>query len=439
MAGWLEVLASGAPILYGEGAVAHAGQLFARGDDAYAPPQPGSFVAANYPPLAFAIVALGIRAGVEGPFTTLRAASIVATLGVAALVAWRARREPLVGAALAFAFLSLFPVQSWGPAHKPDPLAVALTAAAVVVAGSGWRRAMLGGVLGALAIYAKPTAALPLGAVLTYLLWREPLTGRRMGLSLAVALGLATVRFLVFSDRDGLFTHLVAWNALGYSVGSALLLAVAGVTMLGVFAIVGALRADGRFGAYLAGAFAIVVLGGREGATINYLLDLAAAATLAMAPRLTPAHGLTGALLGGQLLATLALSSFGAFGPTGGWARPERVALASDLARTDLHLAEDSGVLVANGIEPVVDDLFLWSRLVAQGALKDEITPRVRASEFATVIAELPLETLESAPAFERQRWSGELVRAVLSSYRLERAVPGHYRYVRRVGVARAE
>ena len=106
----------------------------------------------------------------------------------------------------------------------------------------------------------------------------------------------------------------------------------------------------------------------------------------------------------------------------------------SDLARTSPHLVEESGILVANGIEPVVDDIFLWSRLVASGAIRDEITPRVRTADFATIVAEVPLDRLEDAPGYERQRWPMDLVRAVLGSYRLEVGIDHHYRYVPRRG-----
>ena len=66
------------------------------------------------------------------------------------------------------------------------------------------------------------------------------------------------------------------------------------------------------------------------------------------------------------------------------------------------------------------------------GAIVDDVTPRILNSEFATVIAEVPLEGLDSAPAFERQRWSATLARAVLTAYRLDLSADHFYKYVPR-------
>lgn len=431
---WADALFSGAPVLYGEGAVAHAGQLLARGADPYGPEAPGTFVAANYPPLVFALVAAGAALG---PFAGLRLVSVASTLAVAALVAWRARASPRRALVLAALFLALFPVQVWGPAHKPDPLAVALAALAVLLAGPDWRRAAAAGLLGALAIYAKPTAALPVGAVVAYLLWRERAAGARFLLALGVALAALTVLAALVFDSAGMLHHLVARNALPYVPPNVALLALLGALLLGALAWLAYLYGDGRMRAYLLGALGVVVLGGREGATINYLLDLIAASSIALAPALARS---TRALPPGALAAQLALGVglvlSGLVSPTGAWADPSRVAHAADLARAAPHLAEDSGVLIANGIEPEVDDLFLWSRLVALGVIRDEVTPRARDGAFATVIAEVRLDALDRAPAYERQRWPPELVEAILANYRIERQLAGHVRYVPKRAVA---
>ena len=44
----------------------------------------------------------------------------------------------------------------------------------------------------------------------------------------------------------------------------------------------------------------------------------------------------------------------------------------------------------------------------------------------------VPLEGLDSAPAFERQRWSATLARAVLTAYRLDLSADHFYKYVPR-------
>jgi hypothetical protein len=426
---WLGALASGAPVLYGEGAVAHASQILARGGDPYAMERPGTFVAANYPPLAFAVGAL---VGGLGPFAGARAVAILATAALAATVARRAG-SGLVGAALALAFIALFPVQIWGPAAKPDPLAVAFTALAVVTAGASWRRAGAAGVLGALAILAKPTALLPLVAVGGYLVLREPATARRTLAAGAVTLAVSAALLVARSGLDGPIEHIVRRNLLAFSGDSLVGLGLVGALSLGVPVAVATRVRDGRLLAYLAGAAAVVVLGGREGATINYLLDLAAASLIAVASRARADRPYLPIALAAQLV--LAIALFRPFEPTattGAWGDPGRVTLAADLSRDAPHLVEDSGLLIANRVEPEVDDLFLWARLVAHGTIADEVTPRVRAAEFAAVVSEVDLAALDRAPAYERQRWIEPLRAAVLEAYGLDRSAQGHFRYLPR-------
>ncbi len=97
------------------------------------------------------------------------------------------------------------------------------------------------------------------------------------------------------------------------------------------------------------------------------------------------------------------------------------------------YLVEDSGLLVARGVQPVVDDLFLWSRLVERGVIDDApIIGQVMGARIDTVIAEADLEHLAAAPTFEAQRWAAPLVRVVLDRYRLEQHVGGLWIYAPR-------
>jgi len=414
---WVTVVASGVSTGYGEGAVAHAGQIVARGGDPYAAEAAGTFVSANYPPLAYVIEALGASLG---PFTALRIANIVALCAVAALVAWRARATPVVAAALGLSFLALFPVAAWGSGARVDPLAVSFTAFAVVTASADPRRAALAGLFAALAIAAKPTAAVPLAVVLAYLLWRERGVALRFGAALVVAALAALVVVLTRFDAAGLWKHLVVYNSFPYDVRNPVLLVVLGLVLIGSFVVFAVLVADGRMRAYLVGALAVVALGGHEGATINYLLDLAAASCLALAPMIATRGGRAPALFAAQLVATLILSTIGPFAP------PAQAILAAraDAARTlpaGLIYAEDSGPLIAAGMEPIIDDSYVWARLVALGVRVDDVTPRVRSGGFAAVVADVPLDKLPDAAHFEQQRWPADLVAAVLERYRLER------------------
>ena len=424
-------------MLYGEGAVAHAGAILARGGDPYGPERAGTFVAANYPPLAFAVAALGEAVG---PFFSLRLAGIAATLATAVAIGWRARR-PLEAVALGASFIALFPVEVWGPAHKPDPLATALTAAAVVAAGATWRRAGVGGTCAALAVLAKPTALLPLAVVFGYLVWRERRIAARTGAVAAVVAIAAVIVSLIRFDAAGILEHAVRRNELPLDLGQLPSLILVGVLCLGAFTASGALTRDGRLRAYLAGGALVVLLSAREGATINYLLDLAVASSFGLATivKRVRSPALPLALAAQLALAAVLFRPLDASATIGAWGDPRRVADAVDLARTSPHLVEDSGVLVANGIDPVIDDLFLWSRLVAAGARGDDVTPRVSAGEFATIVAEVPLDSLDAAPGYERQRWSPALSRAVLDAYRLEVARPHSYRYVPRRVLVRAQ
>ena len=94
---------------------------------------------------------------------------------------------------------------------------------------------------------------------------------------------------------------------------------------------------------------------------------------------------------------------------------------------------EDAGLLAKTGISPVVDDLFLWSRLVERGIIDaDPIVSQVRDGRIGAVIAEVDLEHLDAAPAFKRQRWAGTLVRAVLDRYRLTNHIGDLWIYARR-------
>ena len=414
---WVTVVASGVSTGYGEGAVAHAGQIVARGGDPYAAEPAGTFVGAIYPPLAYVVAALG---GSLGPFTALRIANVVALCAVAALVAWRARANPPVAVALGASFLALFPVAAWGSGARVDPMAVAFTGFAVVTASSDPRRAALAGLFAALAVAAKLTAVVPLAVVFAYFLWRERAVALRLGLAVAVASLAVLVVVLTRFEPAGLWKHLVVYNTFPYDVRNPVLLVILGLVLLGSFVVFAWLVADGRMRAYLLGGLAVVALGGHEGATINYLLDLAVASCLALAPSIATRSGRAPALFAAQLVATLFLSTVGPFAP------PAQAILAArtDAARTlpaGPIYAEDSGPLVAAGIEPIIDDPYQWARMVALGTLVDEVTPRVRSGGFAAVVADVPLDKLADAAHFEQQRWPAELTAAVLERYRLDR------------------
>ena len=425
LAQWLSALANRVPVLYGEGAVANAARL-ARDGIAYLDPDPSRFVAANYPPLYFHL------ASIVDPFITGRIASIVATLAVAAMVFVTARPAGrLAAAALATGWLALAPVMIWGPALKPDLVALALTALAVVLLDRRRELAPIAGFALVFAALAKPTALLPAAALVAWLAWSDRATLVRCGFGAAVAVVAAAVTVNLDSVPD-VWRHVVTWNALSWSLDQAVSVVVIGILVIGVPLGIAALTrgVGGARAAYLAGALAIVVLAGREGATINYLLDLTVATALslsAVAPRLR-----AGALFPALALAQLVLATAivdplrvvpGRVPLTGAWGDPSRVAIiAPELASGEPLLVEDSGLLVARGATPTVDDLFLWSRLVERGTIDAApVLTQVASARFRAVVSEADLDHLDAAPGFERQRWTAVLARAVVERYRLDR------------------
>ncbi len=424
LARWLALLVTGVPSGYGEGAVAHAAAILARGGDPYAAEAPGTFVSANYPPLAYVVAALGSSLG---PFTLLRVVGVVALCAVALVAGWRARTRPVAAVAIGASFLALSPVAAWGASARADVLAVAGVALAIAALSPDPRRLALAGILGALAVAAKPTAAVPLAAVLVWLAWRE----RGVAVRFAIALGVAGLAALAVAlarfDAAGLWRHVVTYNALPYDGGHAVLLLGLAALLLGAFAWAAWVAGDGRMRAYLAGGIAVVALGGHAGATFNYLLDVAAASSLALAP-LASRGGRIVAVMTGQLIATTALTVAGPLAPPSVDALRARV----DAVRTlpaGAVLAEDSGPLLAAGREPIVDDAYQWARLVAAGRVVDDVTPRVRDARFAAVVADIPLEDVARASEVERERWPAELANAVLARYRLERHEGGLWVY----------
>ena len=424
---WILAALLAGPVLYGEGAVAHAA-ILTRTLATYVDPGGSSFTAANYPPLYFVLASPG------DPFVTGRALSVVATYGVAALVTWRARAGgPLVAAALGLGWLALSPVAIWGPAVKPDLVALVLTVAAVLAVER--RRPGLAAALLVLAIVTKPTAIVPAIALAAWIAWRDRPSFRRFAAAGAIAFVAAAVALVPFGYA-GLVRHVVTWNALPWILESALLLAFVGVIVLA--AILGAALLSrgfsGPIAAYAVAALVIVGLGGREGATINYLLDLGAAGMLALAaaaPRLARAPLYPTVAILNLAIAALIIDPLGLVpgrtATTGAWGDPSRLTTARLLLASDeLGLAEDSGLLIATGHRVVIDDLFLWSRLVAHRTIDPgPLLGDIGAARFTAIVSEVDLAELATAPAYERARWDPSLAQAIGERYRLSSRSPG--------------
>jgi hypothetical protein len=424
---WFQAVVLAGPVLYGEGAVAHAA-ILARTLTTYTDAGGSTFTAANYPPLYFLLASPG------DPFVTGRLLSVIATVGIAGLVAWRARSGgALVAVALGLGWLALSPVAIWGPAVKPDLVALVLTVGAVLALER--RRPGLAAALLVLAAMTKPTAIVPAVALLIWIAWRDRASLRPFAAAGAIALAVAAIALAPFGYAD-VWRHVVTWNALSWSLESAVLLAFVGIVVLA--GLLGAALVSrgfsGPIAAYAVAALVIVGLGGREGATINYLLDLGAAGSLALAaaaPVLARAPLYPVVAIANLAVAALILDPLGLVpgrtATTGAWGDPIRIMTAEIvLASDEVVLAEDSGLLIATGHRVIVDDLFLWSRLAAGRAIDPgPLLADIGAARFTAIVSEADLADLGAAPGYERARWQPSLAHAIDERYRLASRSPG--------------
>ncbi|MDQ2953066.1 MAG: hypothetical protein M3R54_12485 [Chloroflexota bacterium] len=433
---WLWAVALRGPVLYGEGAVAHAA-ILARDRLEYAlgahyRDVPTVFNAANYPPLYFHLAGVG-----DDPFLWGRIFSIAATVFVAGAIGWRARPAgALIAAVIALAWLGSIPVLQWGAAVKPDLVALAFTVGAVMATDRTHPRYALAGALLGIATMAKPTALLPAAAMFVFVARADPRAAlRALGAGLVSA---TVVAFLTHGPDKAAKVHIFDWNALPWHPDLAASLVFLALLLLAVPLVTIALTRPSRtvVTAYAVGAFGIVLLGGREGATINYLLDLSAAIALSVAgraPLLAMRARYPLAAIAQSAVAVVLLNPFGVIPgravSTGAWGDPARIAAVAAIPGT--LLVEDSGLLVASGREPIVDDVFLWSRDRArevEGSFSfregELLLNAVRGGKFDAVVTEVDLASLEQSGGFERQRWHPDLVAAILERYTL-RATPG--------------
>lgn len=424
---WIWAVTLRGPVLYGEGAVAHAAILARDGLEYTSGAHYGDvspiFTAANYPPLYFHLAGLG------DPFVVGRLLSIAATLFISGAIAFRARGAgPLVAGAIALAWIGSIPVMTWGLAVKPDPLALALTVGATLALARARPLPIVAGVLLGLAVTAKPTALVPAIALLVYVA-----RGDRVGAARGLVGGAAGIFVGLFNrSLDGGFVvHVIDWNALPWRPELLAPLVFIALLVLAVpIATVVMTRAGGgAVGAYLVGAVGVLLLGGREGATVNYFLDLSAALALAaatIAPRLSLGLRYPAASLAQLAIGVVLLNPFpttpSLLSPTGKWvAQPSFVAYVRDFVPGTV-LIEDSGLLVASGREPIVDDLFLWARNYASArSFKEgqQLLDAVRARRFDAIVSEVDLERIDVGPGYERQRWHPDLIAAVLERYQL--------------------
>ena len=423
---WIWAVTLRGPVLYGEGAVAHAAILARDRLEYTTGARYGDvtpiFTAANYPPLYFHLAGIG-----DDPFVTGRVLSIAATLLIAGALAWTARRGGwLPAGTIALAWLGSVPLMTWGLAVKPDLVALALTVGATLALARPRPLPLVAGILVGIAVMAKPTALLPGVALLAYVARRDPL-GAARGLSGGLVAALV-VGFLTYFPDKAFRLHVIEWNSLPWrtELAAPLLLIALLVLAVPIATVIATRAGGGAIGAYLVGAIGVLLLGGREGATVNYFLDLSAALALVaatIAPRLSLSLGYPLASVAQLALGLILLNPFptmpSLLSPTGKWGDPSTVAYVREFV-PGVVLAEDSGLLVATGREPIVDDLFLWSRIYATGRSFNEgpaLIQAVRAGQFDAIVTEVELERIDAGPGYARQRWHPDLIAAVIDRY----------------------
>src|SRR5207245_2419039 len=169
----------------------------------------------------------------------------------------------VAAAAIGAGWLALAPVMIWGPALKPDLVALALTALAVVLLDRRRELAPMAGFALVFAALAKPTAFLPAAALVTWLAWSDRRTLGRLGFGAAVAAIAAAVTVYLDSVPD-VWRHVVTWNALSWSFEQWLPLVLLALIILGVPASIAVLAGGSRGarGAYVVGALGILIGGG---------------------------------------------------------------------------------------------------------------------------------------------------------------------------------
>lgn len=427
---WIVALNWPGPFVYGEGAATHAALLMRIGAE-YRSDGISAFAAANYPPLFFLLTSLG------EPLLVGRLISIGSALTVAGVL-WLGAPVRIAGAWTAAAWLSFGPVTIMSATAKPDLMAVAFTVGAVALLEVG--SVLPAGVAIGLAVATKQTALLPAVALAVWLFRTDP---RRIGTFVAGGTAVLGGTLLLLAQGGGwsdAWRHIVEWNVLPWNAGQAIGFGFLALITLGVAPwLVVQRRLSGPVAGYLAGAAAILAMSGREGADTNFLIDAAAAVMLLLSRHgavLIAKKAAVGALIGGGMLAALL------------WlpllpAVQSQSVVPSSLGRLDIArrvvaacgdaLFEDSGLQIAAGGTPIIDDLFLYSRLVAAGRIPgDLLSNAISARRFQCIVAEADLSDLAHSPQAERERWPTDVTRRILANYTLDRHEGALWVYVPR-------
>ena len=208
---------------YDEGLNLSAAWNLSQGHNIYANSQPDHFIAAPYPPLFFALNAVGIKLfGIQ--FTFGRTITWLASLAIAGLIGWAvwlvARRAGVArinagGAALVSGlfWFGIPPVYIWSTFYKQDMLAIAIALLGIVLVYRWqdsrwlyWAAPVL-----ALAFFAKQNELLASAVGCGYIVLRNWRRGWKLSLLTAVCIGIPFIALNLLT-KGGYYNHIVGYQ-----------------------------------------------------------------------------------------------------------------------------------------------------------------------------------------------------------------------------------
>jgi hypothetical protein len=431
---------------YGEAEVLHSALRLARGESIY--PVMGSYPYINtpYPPLYIALCAAALRlTGVSFlPGRLISLAAGGATLILAAAIVWRETRSK-AGAALAAALLvSVGFFAYWIMLMRVDALALALSVLGLLLAMRG--RHLAAALVFAAALFTRQSAVAAPAAVLAGLLLER--RGREAA-RFALAMGIAVIipfAALMILTRGWFYAHAFKvlaiqvwfWSGLAREVGQTLHSWPAFAAVGAAVAAWALVRRRARTLAlyFIAGSL-LSLSAGKLGASMNYFLDFAAAASILIA--LAYAESLRSwgenararlAAVALSLAMTCQLAAMG-YGFVGVMQRIVLEPTSPLHARAVLErieqtrgpiLCEDYGLLDLAGRRVLLEP-FEFARMVRAGLANPEpVLEDVRRRRFALIVMRINPATQGYLGVYRDAnagRWFGPVVDEIRANYTL--------------------
>lgn len=443
---------------YGEGLVLNQAVRLAHGETLYNDYNRYPFVVSNYPPMFILLGGLGVKLfGISFAFG--RSLSFAFMLGVGIMMAMLLRRSglrlaPALGAPALL--LSTTFVTMWSGFMRVDSLALLWGMAGLYFVLRGGRWLIVAMLMMVAASYTKQSMIAGLAAAAVYLWW----TGRRRDAVLFVAswagLGAAIFAVLQVTSHGWFYRHMITANANPWDLLRALTLisvvvkdwpaTVALALGTAAFLVISPRRArmqpvppltaagEQLFLAYLAFAAISSLTAGKAGATVNYMIEPLAAALLLGAfgyqrlisePRTRASR-----VLWVAVAAAFVGQAVMMWTPASQWdlGREEAAeggrAAAALFARTHGDIiGEPVGDVVLSG-RPLLLDPASFSQMSLAGVWDPTPLLRdIRRQRFALVFTGFDPNTgPDRFGSFGQGRWSGPIMQAILTRYRVTKA-----------------